>query len=76
MEGSGEGAHVSEPGNDGKDEDRGRETDLSDIARASPPSPPPPRKQGSSFLRGCGIAFGIAFLLFAFVVGACFIQMG
>jgi hypothetical protein len=29
----------------------------------------------SSFLRGCGIALGIAFLLFAFVVGACFMSI-
>jgi len=74
MEVSGEGAHVNEPTEQGKDDDRGRETDFSEYARGLPP--PPPQKKGSSFLRGCGIAFGIAFLLFAFVVGACFIKMG
>jgi hypothetical protein len=29
---------------------------------------------GSSVLRGCGIALGIAALLFLFVVGACFMS--
>lgn len=73
MEGSGEGGHVSEPTGDGSDGDRGRETDFGEYARGLPPSPP--EKKGSSFLRGCGIALGIAFLLFAFVVGACFIGL-
>ena len=35
-------------------------------------TPPPPEGRGSSLLRGCGIALGIAFLVFMFVVGACF----
>jgi len=33
--------------------------------------------EGSSkWLRGCGIAVGIAALLFLFVVGACFMKFG
>lgn len=34
------------------------------------PEDPPDR--GSRILRGCGIAFGIAALVFLFLVGACF----
>jgi hypothetical protein len=34
--------------------------------------PKPEKSSGSSFIRGCGIALGIAFLVFMFVVGACF----
>jgi hypothetical protein len=32
--------------------------------------------EGSNWLRGCGIAVGIAALLFLFVVGACFMKFG
>jgi len=74
MEDSGEGAHVSKLTEEGRDDDRGRQTHFSEYARGLPP--PLPQKKGNSFLRGCGIAFGIAFLLFAFVVGACFIKLG
>ena len=31
---------------------------------------------GRSFLRGCGIALGIAGLIFLFIVGACFMSLG
>lgn len=32
-------------------------------------------KGGSSWLRGCGIAAGIAGLIFFLIVGACFIAL-
>jgi len=31
---------------------------------------------GSSMLRGCGVALGIAALIFLFIVGACFMSFG
>jgi hypothetical protein len=34
--------------------------------------PKPEKGSGSSIIRGCGIALAIAFLVFMFVVGACF----
>jgi len=30
---------------------------------------------GSKIMRGCGIALGIAALIFVFIVGACFISL-
>jgi hypothetical protein len=60
-------------------DDKGKESDFSEFARARDPQPGSPRKMsdgwGSSFARGCAIAVGIAFLLFAFVVGVCFIGL-
>jgi hypothetical protein len=57
---------VNEPG-------REDEKDFSEYARAR--QVPRETGAGGSLLRGCGIALGIAVLLFAFVVGACFIGM-
>jgi hypothetical protein len=37
--------------------------------------PPDPEGRGSRILRGCGIALGIAALVFLFAVGACFIAL-
>jgi hypothetical protein len=31
---------------------------------------------GRSMLRGCGVALGIAALIFLFIVGACFMSFG
>jgi hypothetical protein len=61
-------------------DDKGKESDFSEVARSRGPEPEAPHKisdgwGGSPFLRGCGIALGITFLLFAFVVGACFMAM-
>jgi len=67
-----------------KDPDKA--TDLSDYARYRPPNSPPPtpeqefryeeeRSTGGKILRGCGIAVGIAALVFLFIVGACFISL-
>jgi preprotein translocase subunit SecF len=60
-------------------DDRGKESDFSDFARSRGPEPEAPHRisdgWGSSFARGCAIALGIAFLLFAFVVGVCFIGL-
>ena len=64
-----------------EDEDKNKGTDLSDYARdragARPPDPVhhDTSGSGSSFLRGCGIAVGIAALVFLFVVGACFMAI-
>ena len=72
MEGRGEGRHVNEPQNQ---DDRGKEQDFSEFAGARVP----PRETSTTagrFLRGCGIALSIAFLVFAFVVGACFMAVG
>ena len=55
-------------------DDKGKESDFSEFANARVP-PRESRTSGGSILRGCGIALGIAFLVFAFVVGACFISM-
>jgi hypothetical protein len=33
------------------------------------------KSTGKSILRGCAIALGIAFLVLAFVVGACFLSL-
>lgn len=53
-----------------------------------PDLPQPPRANGShdddrggsgtagSVLRGCGVALGIAGLIFLFIVGACFMSFG
>jgi len=38
--------------------------------------PEDPRGEGSSVLRGCGVALGIAALIFLFIVGACFMSFG
>lgn len=61
---------MNEPKNQ---DDRGKEQDFRDHGEARTPSRQP--SAGGSFLRGCGIALGIAFLIFAFVVGACFISL-
>lgn len=37
------------------------------------PDPKPPDDGSGSVLRGCGIAFGVALLILAFIVGKCFI---
>ena len=52
---------------------------------AGPPEIPPwnpddkpgsrERSTGDKILRGCGIALGIAALIFLFIVGACFISL-
>lgn len=47
---------------------------MREFARARASLEDKPRGSGA-FLRGCGIALGIAFLLFAFVVGACFMAV-
>jgi hypothetical protein len=46
---------------------------VQEFARKRPPDPP---EEGSNWLRGCGIALGIAALVFLFVVGACFMKFG
>jgi len=57
-------------------DDEAERESLREYARARSSVEDPPRRSGiGSFLRGCGIALGIAFLVFAFVVGACFIRM-
>lgn len=59
-------------------DDKGKESDFSEFARArgtEPESSGGAKDSGGSFLRGCGIALGISFLLFAFVVGACFMSI-
>jgi hypothetical protein len=66
--------------NEQKDKnDKGKESDFSEIALARGSEPEAPHKisdgWGSSFARGCAIAVGMAFLLFAFVVGVCFIGL-
>ncbi len=45
--------------------------ELDEYARTQPEPP----GTGSRWLRGCGIALGIAALVFLFVVGACFISL-
>ncbi len=63
------------------EEDKNKGTDFSDYARNRPGEPPPERLHadtagsGSRFLRGCGIAVGIAAFVFLFVVGACFVAL-
>jgi hypothetical protein len=75
MEDGGEGDNMNETP-DEKNKDDGREQDLTEYARAvKSVEDERPRGSGGSFLRGCGIALAIAFLLFAFVVGACFMSM-
>jgi hypothetical protein len=59
---------VNEPGKN--DDEKGR--DFSEFAQDRPAQYE--RSGGSRLLRGCGIALAIAFLVFAFVVGACFIS--
>jgi len=57
-------------------EDDGKEsTDFSEYARTRPPGEPDGSRVGR-FLRGCGIALGITFLVLLFGVGACFLAMG
>ena len=46
--------------------------EFKEFASRRPPDPP---HDGGSGLRGCGIALGIAALLFLFVVGACFMNV-
>jgi hypothetical protein len=50
-------------------------TDFSEYARTRPPGEPQ-RSGVGRFLRGCGIALGIAFLVLLFGVGACFLAVG
>ena len=54
-----------------KDDDKPIEVEKFKVARYPPPDP---EDKGSSFLRGCGIALGVAALIFLFVVGACFMS--
>jgi hypothetical protein len=64
-----------------KDDEENKET------HGRPDSPQPPMANGShdggrgegtggSMLRGCGVALGIAALIFLFIVGACFMSFG
>jgi hypothetical protein len=46
--------------------------EFKEFSRQRPEDPP---GEGSGFLRGCGIAVGIAALVFLFVVGACFVSL-
>ena len=67
------------------EEKKDKTTDLSDYARYRPPNSPPPDPEhemryeepstGGRILRGCGIAVGIAALVFLFIFGACFISL-
>jgi hypothetical protein len=57
---------------DKKEDAKPVEVEEFKVARYPPPDPP---DSGGSFLRGCGIAVGIAALLFLFVVGACFMSL-
>ena len=56
-----------------QNENEGR--DFSELARARAPVAPE-RSGFGRFLRGCGIALGIAFLVLLFGVGACFLAIG
>ena len=56
--------------NEGKNDDRKIEVEEYKVARYPPPDPE--EKGGHRVLRGCGIALGIAALVFLFAVGACF----
>ena len=47
--------------------------EFQEFARKRPPDAPGER---SNWLRGCGIALGIAALVFLFAVGACFMNFG
>jgi hypothetical protein len=67
MENRREGGRV----NESREKDRGEDQAFKEFAGARPPDRP---GGGSRFLRGCGIAIGIALLILAFVVGACFIS--
>lgn len=64
---------MNEPQQGDDKDDKGSESDFSAYAGAR--SGAPQRHRGGSFLRGCGIALGIGFLIFAFVVGACFMSL-
>jgi hypothetical protein len=64
---------MNEPQQGDDQDDKGSESDFSEYAGARPGATQ--RSSGGSFLRGCGIALGIGFLIFAFVVGACFMSM-
>ena len=56
-----------------KKEERGKmEVGEFEVARYPPPDP---ENRGSRILRGCGIALGIAVLVFLFAVGACFLAL-
>jgi hypothetical protein len=68
VENRSEGSRVNEPG----DKDREAEREFKDFASGRPPDR---SSTGGRILRGCGIAVGIALLILAFVVGACFISM-
>jgi hypothetical protein len=66
--------------NERKDkDDRGKDSDFGEFAKPRGSEPETPNKisdgWGSSFARGCATALGITFLLFAFVVGVCFINL-
>ena len=65
---------MNEPQQGDDKDDKGRESDFSEYAGARSGAPQQ-RSSGGSFLRGCGIALGIGFLIFAFVVGACFMSL-
>jgi hypothetical protein len=58
-----------------EDEQKGKERDFSEFARPGSPPPESPPGSGGAWLRGCGIALGIAFLVLVFVVGACFMSL-
>jgi len=71
METRQQGGFVNE---ENKDKDKKIEVEeFQEFARKRPPDPP---EEGSNWLRGCGIALGIAALVFLFVVGACFMKFG
>ena len=55
-----------------KDYDKKIEVEEFEVARYPPPDP---KDRGSRILRGCGIALGIAALVFLFAVGACFVAL-
>jgi hypothetical protein len=60
--------------NETPEQEQSEKEAMREFARARDSLEDKPRGSGS-FLRGCGIALGIAFLLFAFVVGACFMAV-
>ena len=62
---------MSEPKNEG---DPGQKQDFGEYAATRTPAGEK-HSRGGAFLRGCAIAIGIAILVLAFVVGACFLAI-
>jgi hypothetical protein len=60
--------------NEPPEKDKSEKEAMREFARTRDSLDNKPGGSGS-FLRGCGIALAIAFLLFAFVVGACFMAV-